>query len=120
MDESDFFDHNGFKIIDDGIITGAQSFAEEIFIQSDFKTQKSNCVIVFKENDKMIANLKRDYQSALKKAKELMEYEINSIIFIFTNYPKTVKHHIVSENPLSDIPDYEGKGNISIVDVTNL
>jgi hypothetical protein len=120
MQNTEYFEHNGFKKIDDVIIKGGQALAERYYAEAPFKTTKSNCVIVWKQEDQLLVNLKRDYRSALKRAKELMEVEINSIIYLFTDYPKIVKHQIISENPLSDISDYEGKGNISIIGVEDL
>lgn len=53
---------------------------------------------MFKQNSNLIGQVKRDYDSELKQAETLMEQAINSIIYIFLNYPKTVKHYIVGEN----------------------
>ena len=115
----DFFEHNGFKEFDDTIICGGQAMAEKIFTEAPFKAVKSNCVIIFKKEDTLFAQIKRDYNSAVKQAKELMEQSINSIIYIFTFYPKTVKHIIVTDGK-TEIQDYEGKGNSTEVDVRNI
>ncbi len=120
MEESNFFQHNGFKKFDEPIIRGFQYLAEKAYDEAPFKACKLNCVIVFKQSDNLVINIKRDYKSSLKKAKELMEIRINSIIYIFTEYPSIIKHQIVCENPLSDIEEYEGRGNISIVGVSDL
>ena len=120
MTKLEFSEHNGFKFFDEGIITGGQALAKKAYDEAPFKAHKSNCVMVFKQSDQLVVNLKRDYKSSLRKAKELMEMQINSIIYIFTDYPNIIKHHIVTENPLSDISEYEGRGNISIVGVSDL
>lgn len=115
----DYFEHNSFKKIDDSVIRGGQALAEEAYNTAPFKTTKKNCVIVFKQNDNLYSQLKRDYDSSIRQAKKLMEQGINSIIFIFTGYPKIVKHHIVSEKPRS-VPEYEGKGREFEVDVSDV
>lgn len=116
---SDYFEHNGFQDIDDITIRGGQTIAEQAFNSAPFKVAKTNCVIVFKQNDNLYAQVKRDYDSSIKQAKQLIEQGINSIIYIFTNYPHTVKHHIVSDNPFT-IPDYEGKVRTVIKDVKDI
>ena len=115
----DYFEHNGFKEIDVTIIRGGQAMAEQSFISAPFKALKSNCAIVFKQNDNLYSQLKRDYESSIRQAKKLMEQGINSIIYIFTDYPNIVKHHIVSENPFV-IPEYDGKGQTFVKDVKNI
>ncbi len=116
---NDYFEHNGFKQIDDNIIKGGQILAEKSFNSTSFKAAKTNCVIVFKQNDNLYSQIKKDYDSSIRQAKKLMEQGINSIIYIFTNYPHTVKHHIVSDNPMT-IPDYDGKGNFFVKDVNDI
>lgn len=115
----DYFEHNSFERIDETIIRGGQSLAEEAYNNAPFKTTKKNCVIVYKQNDNLYSHLKRDYESSIREAKKLMEQGINSIIFIFTGYPKIVKHHIVSESP-KNISDYEGKGRSFEKDVSDI
>lgn len=115
----DYFEHNSFKQIDDALIRGGQILAEKAFTGVPFKASKKNCVIVYKQNDNLYSHVKRDYESSIKQAKKLMEQGINSIIYIFTNYPKIVKHHIVSESR-DNIPDYEGKGRTFEVDVSDV
>ena len=110
-----FFERNGFKEINNEIIIGCQKLAEQSFNTAPFKPTKKNCVIVFKQDEVLYSQMKRDYNSATKQAKELLEQKINSIIFIFTNYPQTVIHHIAT-NDVSSIPDYDGKGKIIAID----
>jgi hypothetical protein len=116
----DYFEHNGFQKIDDSIIMGCQGLAEKSFNSGPFKTTKKNCVIVFKQNDNLYSQVKSDYNSSIRQAKKLLEQSINSIIYIFTNYPKTVKHHIISDSALSIPEDYEGKGQTFIKDVKDI
>ncbi len=115
----DYFEHNGFKNIDDTIIKGGQALAEKSFNSAPFKAVKTNCAIVFKQNDKLYCQLKRDYDSSIRQAKKLMEQGINSIIYMFNGYPNIVKHHIVSDNPFI-MPEYEGKGKTFVKDVSNI
>lgn len=116
---ADYFEHNGFNEIDETLIKAGQSLAEKSFNSAPFKALKTNCVIVFKQNNNLYAQMKRDYDSAIRQAKKLMEEGINSIIYIFTKYPDIVKHQIVTNSPL-EIPDYEGRGKTFIKDVRDL
>lgn len=114
-----YFEHNGFPKIDHDIILGAQRLAQEAFDNAPFKTIKTNCVIVYKQNENLCVKIKKNHDSSIKEAKNLMEQGINSIIFSFASYPKIVKHEIVSDNPLSTL-DYEGKGQTFVVDVRHI
>lgn len=114
-----YFDKNGFQKIDEVVVRGAQALAEKAFNNASFKLAKTNCVIVFKQDSKLTGQVKRDYDSALRQSKTLMELGINSIIYIFLNYPKTVKHHIIDENAFM-IENYDGKGKTFIVDVEHI
>jgi len=118
---NDYFEKNGFKKIDESIIRGGQKVAESAYSKVGFKPAKTNCVIVYKQNASLFGQVKRDYDSALRQAKSLMEIGINSIIYIFTNYPSTVKHHVYGDaDAIFNIEDYEGKGRTIIKDVSDI